>query len=49
MCYIHIEQPYAVPFQFGLCLWQARETIQMQHIQPVGIQVIYMPFHGPLW
>ena len=21
MCYIHIEQPYAVPFQFGLYLW----------------------------
>ena len=48
MCYIHIEQPYAVPFQFWLYLWQARETIQRQHIQPVGVQVIYMPFRGPL-
>ena len=28
MCYIHSEQPYAVPFQFRLCLWQVCHSIQ---------------------
>ena len=49
MCYIHSAQLCAEPFQFGSCVWQARETIQGQRTRPVGVRSIYMPFCKPLW